>query len=178
MDAIKAILTRRSIRKYTSEQVSDEELEQLLRAGMAAPSARNEQTWHFVIINDRNILTEITKAHPYAQMLNEAPAAICVCADIKLEKPPVVGYWIQNSAAATENILLAATALGLGACWLGIHPREERKNALTKLLHLPENVEPFCVIALGHPAENKEPADRYKPERIHYNKWEGEKVRM
>jgi len=171
MDAIKAIITRRSIRKYTDKPISDNDLEQLLRAGMAAPSARNEQTWHFVIINNRKILTEITKAHPYAQMLTAAPIGICVCADLNLEKPPVVGYWIQNSAAAAENILLAANALGLGACWLGIHPRLERKKALTKLLHLPEDIEPFCVIALGHPAEKKEPADRYKTERIHYNHW-------
>ncbi|KPK76131.1 MAG: NADH dehydrogenase [Phycisphaerae bacterium SM23_30] len=171
MEVIEAILTRRSIRRYTEEPIGEEEMEQLIKAGMAAPSAHNEQPWHFIVIRDRALLEEIPKIHPYAQMLREAAAALAVCGDLEREKNKGLGYWILDCSAAAENILLAAHALGLGACWLGFHPRPERKDALRKLLKLPANVEPLCVIALGHPAEGKGPADRFKADRIHYNVW-------
>ena len=166
-----AILSRRSIRKYTAQPVDDEIIEKLLRAAFAAPSAHNEQPWHFVVIRDRTMLDEIPNIHPYAKMLKEAPAALAVCADHKLEKDAEAGYWVQDCAAATQNILLAAHGLGLGACWLGIHPRMQRKDAISKLLNLPENVSPFCLIALGYPAEQKEPSERFQPERMHQNQW-------
>ncbi|MBN1766034.1 MAG: nitroreductase family protein, partial [Sedimentisphaerales bacterium] len=134
MDALEAIFKRRSIRRFTDQPISDEIVEQLLRAAMAAPSAHNEQPWHFVTINDRTILEKITEVHPYAQMLKEAPLAICVCGDKSLENDPGVDYWVQDCSAATENILIAATALGLGSCWLGILLRPERMEALTQLL--------------------------------------------
>ena len=171
MDAMEAIFSRRSIRKYTEQPIGDEVIEQLIKAGMAAPSAHNEQPWHFIVIRDRSLLDEIPNIHPYAQMLKEAPAAVAVCADPALEKNKGLGYWILDCSAATENILLAAHALGLGACWLGFHPRPERKEALRKLLKLPEHIEPFCVIALGYPAEQKGAADRYKQGRIHNDGW-------
>jgi nitroreductase len=171
MEAYEAILSRRSIRKYQNRPIEDELIERLIRAGMSAPSAHNEQPWHFVVIKDRAILDEIPKFHPYAKMLSEAPVAISVCADHALEKDPTAGYWIQDCSAATQNILLAAHALGLGACWLGIHPREKRKTELRKLLHLPESVEAFSVIALGYPAEDKKPSASFTPDRIHQNQW-------
>ena len=171
METIEAILSRRSIRKFTDGPVSDALIEKLLQGGMCAPSAHNEQPWHFIVIKERAILDEISKIHPYAQMLKEAPVGICVCADMELEKDKGVGYWIQDCSAATENILIGARGLGLGACWLGIHPRTERKQAVKKLLRLPDHVEPFCVIALGQPAEEKPPANRFKSNRIHQNTW-------
>ena len=171
MEAMEAILGRRSIRRYTNQAVGEEVMERLLRAGMAAPSANNEQPWHFVVIRERGILETVCDFHPYAQMLKEAPAAVCVCGDLDLEKTPGLGYWILDCAAATENILLAAQALGLGACWLGIHPRAERKEGLRRLLELPQHVAPFSLIALGYPAEQKGASQRYRAERVHWDRW-------
>lgn len=171
MDALEAILSRRSIRRYTNNPVPDEQIEKLLQAAMAAPSAHNEQPWHFIVIKARQILNQIPKIHPYAQMLIDAQVGICVCADLELEKDKDLGYWIQDCSAATENILVAANALGLGACWLGVHPRDERKKAMARLLCLPEHVVPLCIIAVGQPAESKRPAERWKVNRIHYDQW-------
>jgi nitroreductase len=163
MDAIQAILSRRSINKYTSQPVPPDVVEELLKAAMSAPSAGNEQPWHFVVINDRKILDEI----PY--MPSEAPAAILVCGYSSLT---IHGkFWIQGCLAATENILIAANATGLGAVWLGMYPAEERITEIRKLLGIPENVVPVSLISIGYPAEHKPPADRYNTSKIHHNHW-------
>ncbi|MDW7651903.1 MAG: nitroreductase family protein [Bacillota bacterium] len=164
------ILTRRSIRKYKDKAVPDATVYELLRAAMAAPSAGNAQPWHFVVIRERQILDAIPEFHPYAGMVREASVAILVCGDEKLEKYP--GYWVQDCSAATQNILLAAHDRGLGAVWLGIYPREERINGMRRLLSLPAEVTPLSLIPVGFPAEKKPPADRFLPERIHYDGWE------
>ncbi len=169
MEAIEAILSRRSIRRYIRQQVPEEVIQELLEAGMSAPSSGNQQPWQFIIINDRKILDEIPRHHPYAQMLMEAPLAIAVCGDLYLEKNK--GMWVQDCSAATENILIAAHAKGLGAVWLGVYPREERVLALRKLLVIPEHVIPLAVVAIGYPGEKKSPAKRFSKTRIHYNKW-------
>jgi len=170
MDAMETLFSRRSIRKYTAEPVTEEVLREILEAAMSAPSAGNQQSWHFVVINDRKILDEIPSFHPHSQMLKEAPVAILVCGDLKLEKH--VGYWVQDCSAATENLLLAIHAKGLGAVWLGIFPREERVEGLRKLLDIPDHVIPLSLIPIGHPAESKPPRpDRYNVDKIHYNKW-------
>ena len=166
---MKAILTRRSIRKYKPQAVPDEIITELLTAAMSAPSAGNEQPWEFVVINDRKLLDRIPEFHPYATMLKEAPVAILVCGDLKREKHK--GYWVQDCSAATENILIAVNEKKLGAVWLGIYPREERVAGLRKLLGIPENIVPFSLIAIGYPAEVKEPADRFDPVRVHQNRW-------
>jgi nitroreductase len=166
---MKAILERRSIRKYTGEPVSDADLKDLLKAAMAAPSAGNGQSWEFIIVNDRQLLTEITKVHPYSAMLLEAPMAIIVCGNINNER--YRGYWVQDCSAATENILIAAQSKGLGAVWLGVYPKEERVDAIRKIFSIPEHMIPLNVIAVGHPAEKKEPSDRYDENRIRFNKW-------
>ena len=163
------ILSRRSIRKYTSQPVSDELIKEILKAAMAAPSAGNEQPWHFIVIKDRAILDEIPKIHQYTHMLKEAPAAILVCGDERLER--FKGFWVQDCSAATQNILLACQAKGLGSVWCGIYPVAERVQAFQKLLGIPAEVKPFSLVALGYPAEEKEPANRYNEERVHYNKW-------
>lgn len=169
MDVMKAIFTRRSIRKYTDQPVSDELMETLLRAAMAAPSAGNQQPWHFVVIRDRKVLDKIPEFHPHSKMLYQAPVAILVCGDPTVEK--YEGRWPLDCSAATENLLLAAHAKGLGAVWLAVYPVEERMAKLRELLGIPEHINPFALISLGHPAEEKEPADRYKKERVHQDKW-------
>ncbi len=169
MDVFEAILTRRSIRKYKKKQISNEIIQNLLKAAFSAPSAGNQQPWHFIIIDDRSILNVIHTFHPSAKMLMDADKAILVCGDVHLEK--FKGYWMIDCAAATENILLAAHGLGLGACWLGIYPREGRVAGMRKLLHLPTHIIPFSLISLGYPAEEKQNEERYNTSRIHYNKW-------
>jgi nitroreductase len=164
-----AILKRRSIRKYTGEPVPENALKDLLEAAMAAPSAGNEQPWHFIVIKDRAILDQIPRVHPYSQMIKQAPVAILVCGDLNLAAHGEM--WVQDCAAATENLLIAAQARGLGAVWLGVYPREERMDGLRKLLRIPENVVPFSLIPVGYPAERKPPASRYKESRVHYNRW-------
>lgn len=164
-----AILTRRSIRKYTKEPVPDGVIEELLEAAMSAPSAGNQQPWHFVAINDRKILDKITEYHPRSEALKEAPTAILVCYDEKLEKHQ--GFWVQDCSAATENILIAVSARGLGAVWLGVYPREERYKGIRRVLGIPEHVIPFSLIPIGHPAEKKARENRFNPSRIHYNRW-------
>lgn len=164
-----AILARRSIRKYIDRPVSDQIVRELLEAAMSAPSAKDERPWHFIVIRDREILDEIPHHHPYAQMLKQAQLAIMVCADMKLDKCD--GFWVQDCSAATENILIAAQAKGLGACWVGIYPVKERVEILRKLLGMPDHVVPLSLVPIGYPAEYKPPANRYDATRIHYDRW-------
>jgi nitroreductase len=169
MEIMEGILTRRSIRKYSNIEISDDQIQILLKAGMYAPSASNQQPWHFVVITDRKILNKIAEVHPYAKMLTQAQLAILVCGDTERELSK--GYWVVDCSAATQNILLAAHDLGLGAVWLGVHPREERKNEIRKIFDLPQNIQSMSLISIGYPDEEKEMPDRFKPERIHYNAW-------
>ena len=169
METYDTILTRRSIRKYTGEKIPDEIIEKLLKAAMYAPSARDCRPWHFIVITEREILSKIPGVHPYSDMLNEAPLAILVCGDKNLEKSE--GYIAIDCAAATENILLAAHDIGLGAVWLGVYPREERMKGLSDLLNLPENIIPVSLISIGYPAEEKIPENRFHKDRVHNNKW-------
>lgn len=170
MKAIEVLFSRRSIRKYTAEPVSDVMVREILEAAMSAPSAGNQQPWHFIVIQDRNLLDQIPLLHPHSLMCREAPMAILVCGDPTLEKH--VGYWVQDCAAATENLLLSVHALGLGGVWVGVYPRDERVAGFRKLLGIPEHVIPFALIPIGHPAEQKPPRpDRYNQSRIHNNTW-------
>jgi nitroreductase len=166
---MESIFNRRSIRRYTSKEVLEENLEKIIRAGMAAPSAGNEQPWHFIVINNRETLNEIIKFHPYSKMLQEAQYAIVVCGDLSLEK--FEGYWVQDCSAATQNMLLMAQELGLGSVWLGVYPIEDRVNSLKKLLNLPESVIPLSILPIGYPAEEKEAINRYDEARVHKNRW-------
>lgn len=167
METIKAISTRRSIRKYTHSKISDEIIEKLLRAAMQAPSARNYQPWQFIVITDRHILDKIPQVHPYAEMMKQATLAILVCGDLNLEKS--VEYCAINCAAATQNILLAAHDLGLGAVWLGVYPRKERMVGLKNVFKIPDHIIPISLIACGYPAEILAAEDRFKKDRIHKN---------
>ena len=169
MEIIDAILTRRSIRRFTNQKISDENIETILKAGMYAPSANNQQSWHFVVVDNREILDNIPNIHPYAKMMKEATLAILVCTDLNLEKSP--GYWVVDCSAATQNILLAAHGLGLGSVWLGVYPREERIKSVIEFFNLPENIKPLSLISIGYPAEEKSTPERFHKERIHWNKW-------
>ena len=168
MDALQAILTRRSIRRYTSEPVSDETVTELLKAAMSAPTAAGE-VWDFVVVRDRNVLAGVSKYHPHAEMLKSANVAILVCGNPNIEKLP--GRWVLDCAAATENILIAANALGLGAVWVGIYPVEERIKGLRVLLGIPDYITPLSMVSLGHPGEKKSPPSRFREERIHQDHW-------
>ena len=169
MDTQKAILTRRSIRKYTDKIISEELIRDLIEAGLHAPSARNIQPWHFIVVTDRGILDELAIAHPYGKMLRQATLAILVCGDKQLQD--VEGYIVQDCSAVTQNILLSVHAHGLGAVWLGMFPREERIKAVSKLLEIPGHILPVSLISIGYPDEHKEAPDRYKTEKIHRNKF-------
>ena len=149
MDALEAIHTRRSIRVYQDNPVPEELTQKLLAAAMQAPIARNQQPWHFVVIDDRAILAEIPSFMPNAAMAAEAPLAVLVCAELVLEKSE--GYWVVDCAAAVESMLLAAHALGLGAVWCGVYPREPRMQGLRRLVGLPKGVMPHSLVVLGYP---------------------------
>lgn len=169
MDAITAILTRRSVRSFTDKDVSDAVAERLLRAAMAAPSAGNAQPWEFVLIRDRALLERVGAINQYAVFAGKAPLAILVCGNLRLERFP--GYWVEDTAAAMQNLLLAAHALGLGAVWTGVYPAEDRVAAFRELVGAPAHVIPMGLAVVGWPASVPEPADRYRPERVHNNTW-------
>jgi nitroreductase len=169
MDALQAIHSRRSIRKFQDQPVPEELIQKLLAAAMQAPSARNQQPWEFVVIDDRATLAKIPPLMPNAAMAGAAPLAVLVCADLERELSP--GYWVVDCAAATENLLLAAHALSLGAVWCGVYPREPRMAGLKRLLGLPERIMPHSLVVLGQAAEQPPPANRYRPERVHRNRW-------
>jgi len=169
MDTIEAILTRRSVRKYLNKKISNGIIKELIEAGISAPSAGNQQPWHFIILDDHNIINKILDFHPHAKMLPNAQKAILVCGDLDLETNK--GFWIQDCSAATENILIAARAKGLGSCWLGVYPREDRVNGFRELLKIPKNVIPFSLISLGYTNVEQSKVNRYNNARIHLNKW-------
>lgn len=168
MDAVETILSRRSIRRYTSQKVSDQVIRELLQAAMSAPSASNEQPWHFIVLHDPKILREIPKFHPYSGMLREAPIAFLVCVDLDMGTE---GFLVQDGSAATENILIAAHAKGLGAVWLGVYPLRERITGMRKLLNIPERILPLSLVSIGFPAEKIPKEDRFQPSRVHINRW-------
>lgn len=167
METLEAIHTRRSIRKYTDRPVPEELVTEMLRAAMSAPSAVNAQPWIFIVIDDRKLLDEIPTFSPYASMCREAPLAILVCGDITLEKVP--GYWVQDCSAATQNLLLAAHAVGLGAVWTGIYPMKDRIEGFRKAFGLPENVIPLAFVPVGYPDQNPGPQDRFDRAKIYHN---------
>ena len=180
--ALENIATRTSVRSYLDKPVDAALIEQLLRAGMAAPSAVNKQPWHFVVVTDKAQLAALAKANPHAGMAAKAPLAIVVCGDMnKALSGEAREFWVQDCSAATENILLAANALGLGAVWTGTYPNQERCKAVSSVLQLPKNLIPLCTIVIGYPDKENTPKDKWKPENISYNVYGGkqpkEKVR-
>ena len=170
MDPLTAILTRRSVRSYTNRPVSEETLRAVLRAGMSAPSAGNEQPWVCVIIRDKAALAKAGEINPYAKFAVQAPLAVLVRGDTTLDRTG--GFWPLDCAACTQNMLLAAHALGLGAVWTGIWPLPERMEGFRTLAGLPSFIVPLALVVMGYPAEHPGPEDRFKAERIHQGRWQ------
>ncbi len=163
------IFERRSIRKYKDKEIEEEKIQKLLKAAVAAPSAGNEQPWHFIVIRDQEKLDHLAEIHPYAKMLKNAPLAIAVCAD--LEEQKYEGFWVQDCSAATQNILLEAVSLNLGAVWIGCHPVEDREKLVSDYLEVPGNIKTLSLISIGYPDEEKGRVDRLSDDIIHYEKW-------
>ena len=165
------IFGRRSIRLYSPATVSEAAVQKLLEAAMAAPSAAAKDPWRFVVVRDRRTLTEIAAALPNGQMIAGAALGIAVCGDLQAAHDQQLSYLLQDCSAAIENLLLCAHLLGLGACWLGVHPREQRVNSLKQILSLPASVVPVACISIGYPAEAKEPRTRFNRDYVHLERW-------
>lgn len=163
------IMTRTSVRQYTDRPISADTLETLLKAGMAAPTAVNKQPWAFVVTTGRDALDSLATLQP---RLKTAAAAITVCGDMtRAIEGEGRDFWVQDCSAATENILLAAHALGLGAVWTGVYPIAERVDDVSRALALPDSVVPMCIIAVGYPVGDQEPKDKWDPSKVHYQRW-------
>lgn len=174
---IEDIMTRTSVRAYSDREVKSEQIDTLLHAAMAAPTAGNKQPWRFVVIDDRAILDSIGENFNTMTMAKQASVAVVMCGDVTATfDGEGQGYWIQDVSAASENLLLAAHAMGLGAVWCGIYPLMERVEQFSEMLHLPENIIPMGCICVGYPAGETTPKDKWKPEYIHYNNWENTEV--
>lgn len=172
MEAIQALLTRRSVRQFIPDApISDETVETLLRAAMTAPTARNCRPWHFVVVRDKAQLQKLKAAHPHAGMLDKASLAIAICGSTQDACLNDIGYLVIDTAAATQNLLLAAHALGLGGVWLGMYPNDDRALPAAAALNLPEGQKVLHLVALGTPAAQPEPLDRYDASRVHHDRW-------
>ncbi len=169
METLEAILTRRSVRRYTDQDVPEELIQKILAAAMSAPSAKNEQPWQFIVVRDQDLLDAASRISPYMPMVKDAPLAILVCGDLSMEQFP--GFWVEDCSAAIQNMLLAAHALGLGAVWTGIYPKQEFVDGFKALFKLPEHIIPLGLVPLGYPAHPYRRKDRFNADRIHYNGW-------
>lgn len=163
-DAIEVIMSRKSVRKYLDRPVEKEKIEQMLKAAMAAPTGKDTRPWEFIVVKDRSLLDDMAQSLPYAKMLASAPMAIVVCADTTKSS-----YWYLDCSAATQNILLAAEALELGAVWTATYPYSERMELVQNILHLPSHISSLCVIPVGYPAMPHSPKDKWNPKQVHYN---------
>lgn len=171
--AYENIMTRTSVRNYESDRtVGRDTVEMLLKAAMAAPTAVNKQPWAFVVLDTRESLDSLAEVLPYAKMLNHAPLAFAVCGDMSLAiEGEGRDFWIEDVSAATENLLLAAHALGLGAVWTGVFPSSERVKSVSERLGLPDNIIPLAVVVVGYPDGEHKPKDKWDPAKVHYNHW-------
>ena len=168
-EILDAILTRRSIRSYTDKEISEESMNTILKSAMYAPTARNFQSWRFIVVRDRKNLKKIEEVQPYNTLLEHAKAAVIVCAQLETDAHKL--FFQQDCGAAIENLMLAAHGLGIGSVWLGVYPREQLIEGITKAFGLPKDVVPIGVVALGYPAEEKPDPERFDQSKIHYEQW-------
>lgn len=170
--AIENILSRKSVRAYTPRPVEKGKVDLLVKAAMAAPTAVNKQPWAFVIVDDRKVLDKLATELPYAKMAAQAPLAIVVCGDLsKALNGETDRYWMLDCSAASENLLLAAESMGLGAVWTAVYPESDRITKVRAVLSLPDYIIPFNLIPVGYPQHKEEAKDKFNVENIHYNKW-------
>ncbi len=170
--AFRNILSRVSVRRFSEAAVSDEELTTILHAAMAAPSGVNKQPWEFIVIDDRELLRELAEALPYAKMTAQAPVSIMVCGNReRFLTDADATLWEQDCSAASENILLAAHALGLGGVWTCLYPHPERIDPVRKILNIADHFIPFNLIPIGHPLADHAPMEKWHSERVHFNKF-------
>lgn len=165
-DMLDLIKKRRSIRKYTDEPVTDEQIRQLLEAAMAAPSGSNIQSWEFVVVRNPDLKRQIAQTHTWSHMAAGASVVFVVCGNQRASH-----HWIADASAATQNLLLAVTALGLGAVWVGIYPGTDREAHVRHVLDIPDEIRILCLVPVGHPAESKPPRTQYRESKVHYQKW-------
>lgn len=170
-EALRPILERRSCRSYTSEPVSDDMLHTLLMAGMAAPSAHNSQPWEFLVLRDAPLKAAVSALGPYWGMLKDAPLGILVLANLEGYKASRQEFFVQDCSAATQNILLAAQAMGLGGVWLGLYPNEERMEGVRRVCGIPEAIIPAMLVSIGHPAQMPHPHTTFKEDKVHYDRY-------
>jgi nitroreductase len=170
MDAIEALVTRRSVRRYTDQPVTEAELETVLRAAMSAPSGFGQRSTRYVVVRDPEVRAALSVVSKYSGMIANAPAAIVVCGDTRAERHPGT-YFVHDAVAALENLLTAAHATGLGAVWVGVHPWPDRMDAVRAAVGLPEGVEPIASVAIGHPVAIPEAPDRFDPSFVHADRW-------
>ena len=171
MDLEEGLLTRRSVRRFQPDRkIKKQDVDDILKAAMYAPSARNCQPWEFIVVDDKKIFQEIISIHQYCSFLENASLAVVVCGNLSEQADD--NYWMGDCAAATENLLLAVHAKDLGACWCGIYPNAERLKNFANLFDLPKNVCPFSLVVIGYPQEEtKQPKNRFNLNKIHYNSW-------
>jgi len=167
----KLILRRKSVRRFAECSLSDAQINTLLKAAMAAPTAKNAQPWHFVVIENQEVLEHLAKELPYAKMLSSAALAIAVCGDTTVHTGEGAHNWMLDCAAATQNLLLVAESMEFGAVWTACYPYKERIDAVRKALKLPDHIMPLNVIPIGAPMGSERPVDKWKPDRIHRESW-------
>ncbi len=170
-ETLEVIYTRRSVRSFTGEPVSRDDLWKILKAGMSAPSAVNIQPWAFIVVTKREVLDKLCEKLPYAKMLDKAGAAIIVCGIPNKDKIYAKDYWVMDCSAASENILLAAHALGLGAVWTAVYVDKERIASVRNILNIPEHIIPLNVIPIGVPKDKGSVTDKFREENIHWEQW-------
>jgi len=166
-DILDVMYARQSVREFADEAVSDEQIEAMLRAAMAAPSVQDLQPWHFVTVRQRKMLDRLAQVHKYATILEDAPLAVVVCGDTEISER----YWVEDTCVATQNVLLAATALGMGGVWISLYPKKKHQRYVRDLLDIPERIGVLCILALGRPAEKKIAKAKYNPKRVHQEEW-------
>ena len=170
-ETLKTIYQRKSVRHFTDQEVTKEQLETIIRAAMAAPTAINAQPWQFLVVTDKELKAKYAEGNFQADMVKKCSALVVICGDKTLGNERSWTYWDQDCSAATENLLLAVESIGLGAVWTGVYPGEDRMKTVKERFGLPDNVVPLCVILVGYPDGTDKPKDKWKPERIHWNKY-------
>jgi nitroreductase len=166
-DILDVMYARESVREFTDQVVDDEQIEAILKAAMAAPSVQDLRPWHFVAVRKRKTLDKLAEVHKYAYMLHDAPLAIVVCGDTEISER----YWVEDTCVATQNILLAATALGMGGVWISLYPKKKHQRYVRDLLDIPEHIGVLCILAIGHPAKKKTAKTEYNSGRVHQEEW-------